>query len=138
MAAIEREQVHDTDPWQGFCHNDLFCVNVMDDGNIWFIDWEFAGMGDIYFDLATLTYAYDSPDTLSPELQAHLLDCYFGEVQTKHWVRLEGMKFMLMFFTAMWGLLQQGLQNEGLVQKVEGFDFFEYADTTFQSMRNFL
>jgi thiamine kinase-like enzyme len=138
MAAIEREQAHDTDPWQGFCHNDLFCVNVLDDGNIHFIDWEFAGMGDIYFDLATLTYAYDSPDTLSPELQTHLLACYFDEVKAKHWDRLEGMKFMLMFFSAMWGLLQQGLQNEGLVRKVEGFNFLEYANTTFESMRNSL
>ena len=138
MAEIEQEQARDTDPWQGLCHNDLFCVNVLDDGDIRFIDWEFAGMGDVYFDLATLTYAYDSPDTLSPELQAHMLACYFGEVKTSHWARLKGMQFMLMFFSAMWGLLQQGLLNQGLVQKVEGFDFLEYAGNTFKSMRNAL
>jgi thiamine kinase-like enzyme len=136
MAEIEYQQAQDFDPWRKFCHNDLFCVNVLDDGNIWFIDWEFAGMGDIYYDLATLTYAYDSPDTLSPELQEYLLLCYFGEITTKNRERLAGMKFMLMFFTAMWSLLQQGLLNEGLVLAVEGFDFMAYADTTFEAMRS--
>ncbi len=138
MEGIECDQSRDAYPWQKFCHNDLFCVNVLDDGQIWFIDWEFAGVGDIYFDLATLTYAYDSADTLSPELQAYLLACYFGEVHQENWTRLEGMKYMLMFFTAMWGLLQQGMLNEGLVQAVEGFDFMDYAKNTFDAMRKTL
>jgi thiamine kinase-like enzyme len=135
MSMIEQEQVQDTFSWRRFCHNDLFCVNVLDDGEIRFIDWEFAGVGDIYYDLATLTYAYDSFDTLSLELQEYLLACYFGEVSDTHWTRLEGMQYMLLFFTAMWGLLQQGMQNEGLVQSVAGFDFWEYANTTFEAMR---
>jgi thiamine kinase-like enzyme len=132
---IKTDQIRDTYPWRRFCHNDLFVVNVMDDGRIWFIDWEFAGVGDIYFDLATLTYAYDSLDTLSRDLQEHMLESYFGDVNERNWIRLEGMKYMLMFFTAMWGLLQQGMLNNGLVQEVEGFDFLEYAETTFEAMR---
>jgi thiamine kinase-like enzyme len=135
MGAIEREQANDPFPWRRFCHNDLFCVNVMDDGKFRFIDWEFAGMGDLYYDLATLTYAYDSPDTLSPELQDYVLACYFGEVSNQNRIRLSGMKYMLMFFSAMWGLLQQGLQNRCLVRVVEGFNFMEYANTTFETMR---
>jgi thiamine kinase-like enzyme len=43
MEMIEQDQTRDTSPWQGFCHNDLFCVNVLDDGKIRFIDWEFSG-----------------------------------------------------------------------------------------------
>lgn len=132
---VKTEQARDTYPWRRFCHNDLFCVNVLDDGKIWFIDWEFAGVGDIYFDLATLTYAYDSLDTLSGDLQEHMLESYFGDVNKKNWIRLEGMKYMLLFFTAMWGLLQQGMLNHGFVQEVEGFDFLEYAETTFEAMR---
>jgi len=39
---------------------------------------------------------------------------------------------------AMWGLLQQGLQNKGHVRCVEGFDFLKYANTTFEAIRQFL
>lgn len=138
MDVIEQEQARDPYPWRRLCHNDLFCVNVLDDGNIRFIDWEFSGVGDIYYDLATLTYAYDSLDTLPRELQEYMLACYFGEVRQENWTRLEGMAYMLMFFTAMWGLLQQGMQNKGLVRAVEGFDFWEYANVTFEAMRPFL
>lgn len=138
MNIIEQEQACDPYPWKRFCHNDLFCVNVLDDGNIRFIDWEFSGVGDLYYDLATLTYAYDSLDTLPRELQEHMLACYFGEVRQENWTRLEGMRYMVMFFTAMWGLLQQGMQNKGSVRYVEGFDFLEYSETTFEAMRQFL
>ncbi len=138
MRAIEKEQAGDPSPWRRFCHNDLFCVNVMDDGKFRFIDWEFAGMGDLYYDLATLTYAYDSPDTLSPELQDYVLACYFGEVSDQNQIRLSGMRYMLMFFSAMWGLLQQGLQDRCLVRVIEGFNFMEYANTTFETMRQHL
>lgn len=138
MRMIEQDQACDTYPWQRLCHNDLFCVNVLDDGKIRFIDWEFSGVGDIYYDLGTLTYAYDSLDTLLRDLQEYMLECYFGDVRKGNWTRLEGMKYMLLFFTAMWGLLQQGMQNEGLVQSIEGFDFLEYANITFEAMRRFL
>ena len=135
MMAIKREQDQDPTPWYKFCHNDLFCVNVLDDGEIHFIDWEFAGMGDIYFDLATLTYAYDSSDTLSPELQKYLVKTYFGEVDSHKLSRLRGMNYMLMFFTAMWGLVQQGLQDKKLVPQLDDFSFIEYSSATFESMR---
>jgi len=137
-AEIETEQAGDTTSWRRFCHNDLFSGNVLDGGRICFIDWEFAGMGDLYFDLATLTYAYDSLDTLSRKLQAHMLACYFGEVRGEHWSRLDGMKYMLLFFSGMWGLVQQGLQERGLVRAVEGFRFLTYAEATFEAMRAFL
>jgi thiamine kinase-like enzyme len=135
---IQKEQINDTYQWEKFCHNDLFCVNVLDDGNIRFIDWEFSGVSDIYYDLATLTYAYDSPETLSRNHQEYILECYFGHVSEHNWIRLEGMKFMVMFFTAMWGLLQQGMQNKGYVEEVEGFNFLEYANVTFEAIRKTL
>ncbi len=135
MKKIEQEQLRDPYPWQRFCHNDLFWVNVLDDGAIRFIDWELSGMGDIYYDLATLTYAYDSPDTLPRELQEYVLECYFGAVGKQQWARLEGMQYMVMFFSAMWALLQQGMQEQGCVRQVDGFSFLQYAGTTFEAMR---
>lgn len=135
MERIAQDQAHDPSPWQRFCHNDLFSVNVIDDGRVRFLDWEFAGAGDLYFDLATLFYAYDSPDTLPRALQEYVLACYFGQVRAEHWARLAGMQYMLMFFCAMWGLLQYGLEQQGLVQRIEGFDFLEYAENSFAAMR---
>ena len=35
------------------CHNDLLAANFIDDGErVWIVDWEYAGMGDPFFDLA--------------------------------------------------------------------------------------
>ena len=35
------------------CHNDLLTANFIDDGTrIRIVDWEYAGMGDVFFDLA--------------------------------------------------------------------------------------
>jgi thiamine kinase-like enzyme len=136
MEQVYREQAADESPWIGFCHNDLFCVNVIDDGRIWLIDWEFAGMGDIYYDLATLAYAYDSPDTLTAEQRDYMLTCYFGEVKDQHLKRLKGMQYLVMFFSGMWGLLQQGLLRQGLVKPVDGFSYIDYADETFDTMRH--
>ena len=37
------------------CHNDLLSANVLDDGRrLRILDWEYAGMGDRYFDLGNL------------------------------------------------------------------------------------
>jgi thiamine kinase-like enzyme len=135
MRQIEQDQRRDASPWYTFCHNDLFCVNFMDDGAIRFVDWEFAGMGDLYFDLATLVYAYDTDGPLPPELEEVLLASYFGEVTPGHRLRLAGMKTMVLFFTAMWALLQHGLQMAGAVSLPEGFDCLAYADHTFGEMR---
>ena len=133
--AIEAVQLDDASPWLRFCHNDLFWVNWLDDGSIKLLDWEFAGMGDIYFDLATLVYAYESVGPLPAELEEFLLECYLGEVHPEHRARLKGMEFMVQFFAAMWGMLQNGLQRAGLVPVVSGFDYLEYAQATFAAMR---
>jgi thiamine kinase-like enzyme len=138
MRAIEIAQRQDSSAWLRFCHNDLFSVNFLDDGSVRIVDWEFAGMGDIYFDLATLVYAYDSDGPLSLELETFLLECYFSEANTAHRSRLEGMKFMVQFFTAMWGLLQHGMQIEGIAPATDGFDCYAYAQEKFAAMRESL
>ena len=38
------------------CHNDLLNANFIDDGRrIRIVDWEYAGMGDVFFDLANFS-----------------------------------------------------------------------------------
>ena len=43
------------------CHNDVHALNIVDDGTLRLIDWEYAGIGDRYFDLASLCvyHTYD-------------------------------------------------------------------------------
>ena len=44
----ERPPEHEPVP----CHNDLLAANFLHDGErLWIVDWEYAGMGDRYFDL---------------------------------------------------------------------------------------
>jgi len=47
------------------CHNDLYHLNVVDsaDRALCLLDWEYAGLGDPYFDLAAVCcyHSYDEP-----------------------------------------------------------------------------
>jgi thiamine kinase-like enzyme len=131
---IKTDQERDQSDWLHLCHNDLAAVNYLYSevqNRITIIDWEFAGMGDIYYDLATLVYTHDTIGPIPPQLEKFLLECYFYEVSDESLIRLSGMKFMLMLFTAMWGLSQYGVQKAGLIQEIEGFDYLEFAQYLF-------
>jgi len=132
---VRSMQKEDRSEWHTFCHNDLYYVNIMDDGNVRILDWEFAGMGDRYYDLAILVYAYESYGELTRELQEFILKQYFGEVTLFHWQRFDGMRFMLYFFNAMWALVQDGNVRAGKMPPAEGFNYREYADTVFNELR---
>src|SRR3712207_6163566 len=41
------------------CHNDLLNANFLDDGDIRIVDWEYAGMGDRFFDLANFAVNHE-------------------------------------------------------------------------------
>ena len=130
MDAVEVVQQRDSSDWQHFCHNDLVSVNYLycEQGpKIKILDWEFAGMGDIYYDLATMVYTHDNIGPIPSDLEQVMLACYFGEVAPQQLRRLNGMKYMLMLFTGMWGLVQHGMQSAGLIPMVEGFDYLEFA-----------
>jgi thiamine kinase-like enzyme len=72
------------------CHNDLLTSNLIDDGTrVWIIDWEFAGMGDPFFDLGLLAADADLDDAQ----RERLLHEYFGAVRERDvaHLRLMGM-----------------------------------------------
>jgi thiamine kinase-like enzyme len=149
MQAVEIEQQRDPSDWRRFCHNDLVSVNyLICDGsgdrfpesaespaghekNIKIIDWEFAGLGNIYYDLATVVYTHDSDGPIPPDLEEVMLACYFGQFTQHQRKRLNGMEYMLMLFTGMWGLAQYGMQRARLIQPVGGFDYLEFAQYLF-------
>jgi thiamine kinase-like enzyme len=106
------------------CHNDLLNENFLQmDGKIYLLDWEYAGMGDIFFDLANLSVHHNFSD-IEDRL---LLDSYFGEVIEKSWARLKIMKILSDFRESMWGLVQIGISDLD-------FDFRDYAKKHFNRM----
>lgn len=56
------------------CHNDLTAANVIDDGCLQFIDWEFTAAGDPLFDLAVVVAHHE----LDAAAAAHFLAAYLG------------------------------------------------------------
>ena len=134
MRTVEVDQQRDPSDWQRFCHNDLVSVNYLysaRERRITVLDWEFAGWGDLYYDLATVVYTHDNVGPIPPDLEQVMLAEYFGAVTDWHHRRLNGMKYMVMLFSGMWGLAQHGMQSAGLIPPVEGFDYLEFAQYLF-------
>jgi len=98
------------------CHNDLLNANFLDDGEIRIVDWEYAGMGDRFFDLANLSVNHD----FSVQEDRRLLGAYFGVERAADLAALRLMRVMSDFREAMWGVLQSGISQLD-------FDFNEYA-----------
>lgn len=107
------------------CHNDLLNANFLDDGErLWLVDWEYAGMGDRFFDLANFAVNNE----LGPAEDGLLLRAYFGAEREEDRAALTLMRFMSDFREAMWGVVQQA------ISELE-FDFGAYAAQHFERMR---
>jgi thiamine kinase-like enzyme len=104
------------------CHNDLLAANFLNDGTrIQIVDWEYAGMGDRYFDLGN----YAVNNELDEDAERALLEAYVGEpADSRRYATLRLMRFMSDFREAMWGVVQQGISELD-------FDFAAYADEHF-------
>jgi len=103
------------------CHNDLLNANfLIDDDQIYVLDWEYAGMGDIFFDLANFSDHHE----LTDEQDRWLLECYFGTVTDKQIAHLKIMKVLSDLREAMWALVQIGISDLD-------FDYRGYADRFF-------
>jgi thiamine kinase-like enzyme len=114
------------------CHNDLLAANFIaerprgggGEERLWIVDWEYAGMGDRYFDLAN--FAVNNELTEGDEEE--LLTDYFGAPPgERQLATLRLMRFMSDFREAMWGVVQ------GTVSELD-FDFAGYAARHFDRM----
>ncbi len=106
------------------CHNDLLNANFLDDGErLRIVDWEYAGMGDRFFDLANFSINHE----LGEEENELLLAGYFEHVGAHERDALTLMRFMSDFREAMWGVVQRGISS------LE-FDFAAYAEEHFQRL----
>jgi thiamine kinase-like enzyme len=107
------------------CHNDLLNGNFIDDGaRIRILDWEYAGMGDIFFDLGNFAIQHEFND----EQDEILLKAYFGQPTDSQRAHQKLMKIMSDLREAMWAQVQRGVSQldfdyEGYGQKY--FDRFE-------------
>ena len=112
------------------CHNDLLNLNWLDEdvpgdiGEIRLLDWEYAGMGDIFFDLGNFSHHH----RLNEDQVDLFLYEYFGEITDKNYARLRLMWPMSELHEAMWGTTQTG------ISKLEE-DFQGYADLWFGRFR---
>jgi thiamine kinase-like enzyme len=107
------------------CHNDLLNANFLDDGErLVIVDWEYAGMGDRFFDLAnfSINHELDEPET------AALLRDYAGELREEDVRATRLMRFMSDFREAMWGVVQSAVSELD-------FDFRAYAAEHFERLR---
>jgi thiamine kinase-like enzyme len=106
------------------CHNDLLNANFIDDGNrIRIVDWEYAGMGDPFFDLGNFSINHELP----PEADEILLEAFAAAVTPASRARLALMRIVSDFREAMWGVLQQGISTLDV-------DFVAYADEHFDRL----
>jgi thiamine kinase-like enzyme len=106
------------------CHNDLLNANFIDDGaRIRIVDWEYAGMGDPFFDLGNFSINHE----LDPDADAVLLEAYSGAVRPAELSRITLMRVVSDFREAMWGVLQQGISTLDV-------DFVAYAAEHFDRL----
>lgn len=88
-------------PLIGLCHNDLNASNIILTSNkLYFVDYEYSSMGDIFFDLATISWFF------SEKSRKYLLKFYFGEYNPKDYEKLLDFIFIVKFYNASWSLLK--------------------------------
>jgi len=119
--AVRDQPGHESVP----AHNDLLPANFLRDGDrMQLIDWEYAGMGDRWFDLGNFAVNNELED----DHEAQLLEAYFGEPpDARRLATLKLFRFMSDFREAMWGVVQAGVSELD-------FDFRDYAQKHFDRL----
>jgi thiamine kinase-like enzyme len=99
-------------------HNDLLGANILDAGDrIVIVDWEYAGMGDPFFDLGN----FSVNNELDADEQQRLLEAYFDEPATpRRLAALQLFQFMSDLREGMWGVVQSSTS-------AVDFDYGDYA-----------
>ena len=119
--AVRNQPVHEPVP----AHNDLLPANFLRDGDrMQLIDWEYAGMGDRWFDLGNFAVNNELED----DQEGQLLEAYFGEPpDDRKRATLKLFRFMSDFREGMWGVVQAGVSELD-------FDFRDYAQKHFDRL----
>jgi thiamine kinase-like enzyme len=109
------------------CHNDLLPANFIDTpAGIRLVDWEYAGMGNRWFDLGNFAVNNE----LGPAEEEAFLNAYLeAPPAPADLAALRLMRLMSDFREAMWGVVQSAISDLD-------FDFDDYAKKHFDRLRN--
>ncbi len=80
------------------CHNDLVHSNIIGEETVKLIDWEYAAVGDPYFDLAIVVRHHP----LDRQRIEDFLTAYFGTTGAKHFSRLNDFCRLYDQLAALW------------------------------------
>jgi thiamine kinase-like enzyme len=113
-------------PFQpALCHNDLLPANFLDTGaRIWIVDWEYGGVGNPLFDLASVS----ANARLSTEMEVALLESYGLVAEDVTRRELQALKTVSLLREALWAVIQ-------VVKSELDFDYRQYAADNFAAYR---
>lgn len=112
-------------PLIGLCHNDLNASNILlSNNNLYFVDFEYSSMGDIFFDLATISWFFTEDSRKS------LIESYFGEFNDEYYKKLLDYLFVVKFYNATWSLLKSQDSNSS-------YDYLAGAKMIFKELLNY-
>ena len=113
------------DPLIGLCHNDLNASNIiLSNDNLYFVDYEYSSMGDIFFDLATISWFFNE------DSRKNLLKFYFGKFNDDHYEKLLDYLFVVKFYNATWSLLKSS-------DSKSDYDYLAGAQMIFDDLLNY-
>jgi thiamine kinase len=95
------------------CHNDVHHLNVVDDGTLRLIDWEYSGVGTPWFDLASLC-VYHGFTSAEREL---LLESYFSQRPMNALARLELACWLFDYIRRLWMVVRADAEAVGIPDK---------------------
>lgn len=107
------------------CHNDLLAANILDDGErLHLVDWEYAGIGNPLFDLASVS----ANSRLTSEHEANLVAGYGLQPDATTLQELRVLKTVSLLREGLWAVIQTVKSNID-------FDYVQYGNDNFAAYR---
>jgi thiamine kinase len=82
------KEINEESPLPTLCHNDLVCQNILEGKKLVLIDWEYAGIGNPFFDLAVVARHHG----MDEESVRYFLDSYLGRPAAAREIRHLGLQ----------------------------------------------
>ncbi|EDY81466.1 Phosphotransferase enzyme family, putative [Verrucomicrobiia bacterium DG1235] len=130
MSVFEVARQEDSSYLKHYCHNDAFTHNMIisSDDSIKMLDWELSGLGDIWFDLATLSFSCGFDETTDEVM----LKSYFGYSDGDMRKTLHDMKSVCMVREIGWALLHTAINRS---QNIPGADYMEFSNSVLDRLK---
>ncbi|MGG7078595.1 phosphotransferase [Clostridium sardiniense] len=125
MEKIELQRSKDKENINKYCHNDYHTAYnmILNEEKLTVIDWELSGIGDVFFDLATIS----SDNRFSIEEDKILLESYFGVFDKEKLNTLNDMKFICMLREIAWALMHEGMNIERVNFNMNYYEFANHV-----------